>query len=221
MYKLIISLFTIGLGSSLVFAGTPEKIMESNITDTQFTISWTSAEPEIGKLQYGDTETILDKIAYDDRGSDTVSTTHHITVVGLSPQTTYYYKITSGDITLDGFKITTGKSIIPTGNDLVYGKVWQADGTTPAEGTIVYLKLQDYDNRGSEDESSLYSLLVNSDGYWYVNLVNFRTKDLAKSFKYSPQGDLLLIQAEGGNLGMRTVVVDTQNDTPAPDLILP
>lgn len=217
MNKIIISLFTVGLLSNLVFA--MDKIMESNITDTQFTISWVSSKPEIGMLKYGSTETTLDKIAYDDRGSNTISITHHVSVTGLSPQTTYYYQIISEDIRVEN--LTTGKPIIPTGNDLVYGKVFQADGYTPAEGTIVYLKLLDYDNEGDEDESSLYSILVNSDGYWYVNLVNFRTKDMAKFFKYSPQGDLLLIQAEGGDLGMRTLMVDTQNDTPTPDLILP
>lgn len=72
-----------------------------------------------------------------------------------------------------------------------------------------------------EDESTLYSTLVDSGGYWYVNLVNFRTKDLTKFFKYSSKGDILLIQAEGGNLGKTTLKIDTQNDTPTSDLILP
>jgi hypothetical protein len=207
--------------SSLVFAGTPDKIKESNITDAQFTISWVSEEPEIGLIKFGEIKTTLNKIAYDDRGSNTISTVHHVTITGLSPQTTYYYKIISGKATLDGFEITTGKSIIPTGSDLVYGKVFQADGKTYAKDTIVYLKLQDNDEKGSQGESALYSVLVNSAGYWYVNLVNFRTKDLGKSFRYSSKGDILIIEAEGGHLGNAIIEVDTKTDTPAPDLILP
>ncbi|MEW6096648.1 MAG: fibronectin type III domain-containing protein [bacterium] len=221
MNRLIISLLTLGLVSSLVFAGTPNKVMESNITDTQFTISWISQEPEIGLIKYSGTKTTLDKIAYDDRGSRTVSTTHYVTVTGLSPQTTYYYEIISGDTTVEDFELTTAEPVIPTGNDLVYGKIFQADGKTPAEDIIVYLRLQDYDNKGSQDKSALYSTLVNCGGYWYVNLVNFRTQNLTRPFRYSSKGDHLLIQVEGGYLGNTTLEVDTKDDTPAPDLILP
>jgi hypothetical protein len=221
MYRLIFNLVITVLFSSVAFAGIPDKIKESNITDTQFTISWVSEEPEIGLIKFGEIKTTLNKVAYDDRGSNTVSTTHHITITGLSPKTTYYYKIISGKTTLDGFKIVTGKSIIPRGNDLVYGKVFQADGETYAKNTIVYLKLQDGDNKGSQGESALYSVLVNSGGYWYINLVNFRTKDLGKFFRYSSKGDILIIEAEGGHLGNATLELDTKSDTPAPDLILP
>lgn len=220
MKRLIITLF-IGLFSSLVFAGTPDKIMESNITDTQFTISWVSQDSEIGLINYSSTKTTVDKIAYDDRGSNTISTVHHVTVTGISPQTTYYYNIVSGDTTVENFEITTGTPMIPTGSDLVYGKVFQADSETLAKDTIVYLTLQDYDNKGSEDESALYSTLVDSGGYWHVNLVNFRTKDLTKFFKYSSKGDILLIQVEGGYLGRTTLKIDTKNDTPTSDSILP
>ncbi|MFH1562634.1 MAG: fibronectin type III domain-containing protein [Nitrospirota bacterium] len=216
MNKLIISLFTIGLMNSLVFASTSDKIMQSNITDTQFTISWVSQKAEIGLVRYGGTNTT--NIAYDDRGSNTVTTVHHVTFLGLSPQTTYCYEIISGQTTLGKFILTTGSSVIPAGNDLVYGKVFQANGETLAEGAIVYLRLQDYDQEGSEDESALYSILVDSGGYWYMNLVNFRNKDLTKQFSYSPQGDILFIQGECGFSESVELKIDTKDAAPAPDL---
>ncbi|MDI6734951.1 MAG: fibronectin type III domain-containing protein [bacterium] len=220
MKRLMISLFIMGLFSNLVFAGTPDKIKQSNITDTQLTISWVSPEAEIGLVKYGVSS--LADIAYDDRGSDTVSCIHHVTISGLMPQTTYSYKIVSGKTVSDGFKLTTGHSVIPAGSDLVYGKVFQdgPDGGISVAEAIVYLKLQDYDQQGSGDESALYSILVNSDGYWFVNLVNFRTKDLTKQFRYSPEGDILFIQAEGGNSGSARLKIDTKDDAPAPDLRL-
>lgn len=223
MNKLFIGSLMIGLFSNLVFAGTPDKIMQSNITDTQVTISWVSPEAEIGLVRYGEASlggTKTTDIACDDRGSNTVSCVHHVTIPGLMPQTTYCYEIISGETTSDGFEITTGHSLIPAGSDLVYGKIFQADEETLAEGSIVYLKLQDYDRQGSGNESALYSILVDSGGYWYVNLVNFRTKDLTKQFKYSPEGDILFIQGEGGTSGSAKLKIDTKDDTPAPDLKL-
>ncbi|MEW6619556.1 MAG: hypothetical protein AB1422_09550 [bacterium] len=216
MKRLIMSLLTIGLFIQLAFA---EEIMVSNITDSQMTISWVSDEPEIGLIKYGETKTT--QIAYDDRGSNTVSTIHHITLVGLSPQTPYRCQVISGETVLKDFEITTGVSLIPTGNDLVYGKVIDAEGNALDNEAIVYLKLQDNDNQGDEDESALYSVLANSGGYWYTNLVNFRTADLTKSFKYSAKGDFLLIQVEGGQLGGKVLKINTKDDTPAPDVVLP
>lgn len=65
----------------------------SNRTANSATVSWRTDEEARGSFVYGTTE---------DFGSELLLTTadkiHHVTLVGLTPQTTYYFKITETDL---------------------------------------------------------------------------------------------------------------------------
>ncbi|MEW6606441.1 MAG: fibronectin type III domain-containing protein, partial [bacterium] len=198
---------------------TPQKMRITNLRDTQFTISWITATSTIGQINYGTTTTLV-RSAYDDRGSMTLSYTHHITITKLIPLTTYYYDIISGE-SIDNnngkhYSIITATSTIPSGSDVAWGTVTYENGTTNAEGAIIYIQLQDNDGQGNTGSSAYASTLVDLNGIWNIELVNIRTQDHNGLFAYSLWGDNLFIFGEGAGAGIFSKIIDTANDSPAP-----
>jgi peroxiredoxin len=70
-----------------------QSVSPSSITETGATISWETDEPATGKVEYWNTEA-EDPIT---RLDENLSTSHSVTLPGLDPNTTYYFKITSTD----------------------------------------------------------------------------------------------------------------------------
>jgi len=64
----------------------------TNITETSATITWSTVETSTSKVYY-DTSQILGNVVSD----ETVTTSHSITLTGLTAGTTYYYKVESKD----------------------------------------------------------------------------------------------------------------------------
>ncbi len=196
----------------------------SNVRDTQFTVSWITNSPQTCTVNYGTTTSALVNTAYDDRGTETIDDTHYITIKRLIPDTTYYYDIVCGGVVDNNngthYSITTGTSSIPANSDVVYGRVFKQNSTTAAEGAIIYIAIQDNDNQGSAGTSALASTLVDSNGYWSLDLVNIRTQDYQNLFEYATAGDKLWIFAEGALDNAAAQTIDTNNDFPAPDMIL-
>ena len=192
----------------------------ANFTDSAVTLSWITDEATTGYVLYGETPE-LGQVAVDVRGAAVQADTHVVTLAKLKPETTYYFKVVSGaegaenKSAPDTFTTAPSPERVPE-SDTVYGQVFLADGETPATGTLVYLKLQDHDGVGSTGEAMLLSALVDEQGYWYANLGNGHVSDLSGPFKYSTNGDKLLIEAQGA----RRLTVDTANDAQAPDMIL-
>ncbi|MFH1097244.1 MAG: T9SS type A sorting domain-containing protein [Candidatus Desantisbacteria bacterium] len=201
--------------ASAALATTPERIQTSNLNESQISISWVTTVSELGKINYGLT-TGLGTTIIDDLTDDV----HHISPTNLAPDTKYYYDIISG-VTTDNnseqhYTFTTVKTLAnpPVDSDLVYGQIFKADGKTPAKGAVVYMRLQDNDKSGSPGESALVSCRTDDNGYWFTNLVNFRTTNNT-IFTYSPNGDNLFLQVEGGSDGSISREIDTANDSPA------
>ena len=207
--------------SPAALAGTAERIHQSNLNESQISISWVTTANELGKISYGLTIGLGTIVA--DSVTDDV---HHITLTGLAPDTTYYYDIISGTTTNDNsgqhytFKTSKPLANPPADSDLVYGQVFKADGITPAKGVVVYMMLQDKDKLGSNGESALASIRTDDNGYWFTNLVNLRTADNATVFTYSSSGDNLFLQVDGGGDGSINKVIDTANDSPAASITL-
>lgn len=197
----------------------------SNVQSVAFTVSWVTDTVTDGEIHYGTNPASLSLVGEDDRGIATTDDTHHVTISsGLLPNTTYYFDVVSGVETDNNggahYTITTGPDLgIPPFPDTIFGQVFHADGTTPANGTLVYITLEDGDGVGSNGQGALLSSLVDS-GFWFVNLASARTPDLAALFTYSASGDRVLLSAQGAAEGVAQQTVDTNNDTPAPDMIL-
>lgn len=212
-----------GATSSTLAGPTISQIQITNVRDVSFTVSWLTDTPTAGHVNYGPT-TALGATAYDDRGAGTTDDTHHVTLSNLDPNTTYHFDIVSG-ATLDDnggahYSVTTGPTLDLQTPDAIYGQAFLEDGSTPATGALVYVTVKDNDGSGSAGESALMSGLVNTSGYWSVNLANSRTAGLAAPFDYSSSGDNVVVEAEGGTDGTATQTVDTASGTPAANMIL-
>ncbi|MGB0387107.1 MAG: CARDB domain-containing protein [Ardenticatenaceae bacterium] len=199
------------------------QVRVSNVRDSSLSVSWTTDQPMTGTIRYGTDSSNLNLTAHDDRGADTSDDTHYVTISGLAVTTTYYIDVVSGSTTDNNggahYSATTGPILAVPSSDTVYGKVFKADGSTAAEGTIVYLTLQDNNGSGTSGQGALLSSLV-KDGFWSVNLGNTRISDLSGYFSYSASGDQLVIEAEGAGDGTDTLTVDTASDDPAADMTL-
>ncbi len=209
---------------SLGEASIPKEIRTTNVMDSQITLSWITDVAETCAVNYGQTPA-LGQTAYDTRGQNMIDDTHYVNITGLSPETLYYFELVSG-ATVDNnngvyYQCRTGTNIKPTGLDYVFGKVFKSDAQTYATGTIVYFKLSDTDAKGRPGESAVWSVLVDVNGYWSENLVNIRTQNLSEFFDYSVNGgDRLVLFAQGSKDGTATLTVATNQDSPAPDIIL-
>ena len=200
------------------------EVWVTNVRDTSFTVSWVTNEAATGEVHYGTDPVNLNLVAYDDRDTGTNDDTHHVTLTGLAPETTYYFDVVSDGTTDDNggthYSVTTGPTLGLPAPDTIYGQVFKADGTTPAEGAIVYITLFDDDGSGSPGQAAPLSALVESSGYWFANLGNARTADLSGYFSYSASGDGVDMAAQGAGDGTASQTVDTANDSPAPDMVL-
>ena len=69
-----------------------EDVLVTNRRDVALSVVWRTDLPSNGWIEYGPTPE-LGQLAYDDHGEATVSTAHHVTLVGLQPQMTTYFKL--------------------------------------------------------------------------------------------------------------------------------
>ena len=182
----------------------------TNVRDTSFTVSWSTGVIATGWVNYG-TSPALGQTAYDDRGAKAIRESHHVTLQGLSPQTTYYFEVVSGATVDDHegscYQVTTGPTLELPASHSIYGQVFESDGVTPAEGAIVYITLRDADGVGSPGKAGAMSALVDAGGWWQVNLGNAQLADGTGYFGYSAAGDAvtLVTRGVGGGLVSRTV----------------
>ena len=196
----------------------------SNVWDVSFTVTWLTNNSTVGEIHYGTSPGSLDMVAYDNRGTSTSARTHFVQIGGLSEQTTYYFDIHSGGMVDDNggshYTITTGPTItIPT-PDNAYGQVFKSNGSTPAEGCLVFIQAQDGDGMGDSGLGTQLSWYTDSDGWWFTSLANSRIPDLSTLFSYSSSGDNVNIEVECASFGTTSQVVDTADDAPAPSMIL-
>ena len=186
-------ILTVGIGITTFLAGkntdlrsiagpseTPADIRITNISDTSFTISYTTTDTVLGSVSYG-RDSNFGEIALDERDQEknipTPHKVHSITVKNLTPSTTYYFSVKSGANSFlqnnSPFTITTGGLIQETPQEKsVNGKVILPDGSTPKEA-IVYL---------TSDETQTLSSLIKEDGSYSISLNKLRKKDLLSYF---------------------------------------
>ncbi len=125
----------------------------SNVTDTSFTVSWTSEKPTIGRAFVGQSADNLDQIYTDLRdqnGSVNSYQTHYVRVTGLTADTNYFVKVGEaqpefGTSTGEAVAVRTWVSLEARSLDPVFGSVnevgggglagaivlWQASGAEP------------------------------------------------------------------------------------------
>lgn len=155
----------------------PTNVQITNVSDTSFTVSYTTADSVLGSLNVG-TTTGLGTTVLDER--DKIATGHNvhvITVRNLNPQTPYLFSITSGE---DSFLKNGALYSVRTGPALeasnlrgsMSGKVIAPDGTSPKEA-LIYLNIPG---------AQILSTLIKADGSYTISLNSLRTSDLSSYF---------------------------------------
>lgn len=196
----------------------PKQIRITNITDTDFTVSWITEEGILGFVKYGITPS-LKKTAVDERdelsGKTAPYSIHQVKVLNLTPGTKYYFKIGSGKRLFDNngklYEVTTAPTLgVPPPADAGYGTILKSDGS-PAEGVIVYLSLAN---------SIPLSALTKSGGSWTIPLSVARMTNLSSYITYDPDASIEELFIQGGSLGTATAIVTTKNDSPVPTITL-
>lgn len=202
------------------------KVYITNVRDGSFDVSWTTDVATNGKVTYGTSTPPTIEV------SDGVAstTTHFVTINGLTENTLYYLKVSSGAATNDNggayYTVTTGPAIASNPIDgTVFGTVFQSNGTTPAADAIVYLQIQDADSSGS-GPSQWGTARTDGSGGWFYNLNDLRTSNYQALFTRS-SGDTLRLVAQGGALGAfgedptpYTIAVPSPLPSGVPDMIL-
>ena len=183
-------------GNTLIFiskatvGSEPKNIHISNISDTSFTISYTTDADALGTLSYG-TDPSMTGVASDDRNQTNGTATHQvhfITVKRLSPLTKYYYAINSGGQKTENngapYEITTSQTPQATSSNqpTLSGNVSLSDGSLPAEA-IVYV---------SNDSGTQLATLTNPDGSYQLSLNQFSSGTSSSSAALSPDSMLKL-----------------------------
>jgi len=200
MRKIILALI-ISLILATTAKGTIHDIMASNNTSAGVTISWITDDTTTGEVHYSKYPDLSNpSTAYDTRGQVFVECTHYVEIASLDKESTYYFEVVSGSETDNNngnhytFK-TMKEPFFPPGICLIYGFVYQEDGTTPAEGAIVHLWL----THGGVDSYPL-SWLVSSNGSFVMNLKESRSASTYDLFSSINDGDpihLEVVYCEG------------------------
>jgi len=176
---------------------TPKNVKITNLTDKSFTAVFYTDESTNGFLKYGTAANSMKTQATDDRdqlsGAIGNYRLHHVTVRGLTPNTSYNYVIgtaSKSDFDNNGtpFSVTTLSSSTgaPPTNKTIYGTIVTEAGA-PAEGSVVFVSAA-----GVGEMSSL----VKSSGSWALALSNARKSDGTGYMEFADT-DLVNIIAQG------------------------
>lgn len=189
----------------------PLNVEISNITDSSFTVSWTTDKDAIGQVNWG-TDTQLGQTARQE--NSVVKKVHSVNVRGLAPNTNYYFVINSGGEEFDNNGIAwdtrTFPSIPPsTTTSVISGTILDTTGAA-APDVLVYV---------SVDGSTLLSTLTTSGGKWVLSLSNARVGTGANALT-TTQNSKLSVTVQGGPLGTATAVSGIQNANPMPNIII-
>lgn len=214
-------LITIGIGVTSYFikqgvfyiikaapTDNPQDVRITNVTDSSFTVSYSTKGKVLGSLNCGESE-ILDKKVLDDKdqqsGNLTPRIIHNITVRNLKPLTKYYFSITSGNETYLNneipYEILTGPSIKaePPEQEPLSGKILLPSGDAPSEA-IVYATIKD---------AQIISTYVKNDGTYILPLNSLRTADL-KSYLTLKEDMSIKLLVIGDNYSSNIIVLRKQ-----------
>ncbi|KKR76769.1 MAG: hypothetical protein UU21_C0004G0036 [Candidatus Levybacteria bacterium GW2011_GWA2_40_8] len=195
----------------------PNEIKVTNITDSSFSVTYTTAGGVSGSINIGKTddseETVLDER---DQLSESLRQykTHIITPRNLIPSQKYKYSILSGSekILSEGtlFEVETGPKIdeSPSSQKPIVGKVITEEGD-PSSDTLVYF---------STEGSQQLSTITREDGSYILPLNSLRDGTLSSHFELNNESVIKLLITEGEKTSNVTLTIGQIN--PVPSVIL-
>lgn len=198
--------------------GEPINIQITNVSDTAFTVAYTTDDIVIGTISFGTDPEKLDQIALDERDqlSQKVNEyqAHSLTTNNLTPNTTYYFTIKSGTKKIDNngkpFMVKTGSVISssPTTQIPMAGIVVGPKGKPASDGLILV----------TINGAQKISGLIKNNGNYSIPLNNLRTSDLS-SYYLLDDSSVIKIEAISNNL-LSNVNITSNQLSPVPFITL-
>ena len=191
----------------------PKDIRITNISDSAFSVSWTTDKETQGFVIWGENESLLDKTAATNINYS--SNTHYINIYGLNPETTYFFRINSDGKEFDNnnipWKVATGNKITtPPESIVVSGSILTSSGT-PAKNAIVYAQISG---------NSMLSTLTSENGNWLIPISSARTQDLKSYVQIDKTSSVVDITIHAGPLGVSFAQIYPESANPVPEITL-
>ncbi|MBI3290094.1 fibronectin type III domain-containing protein [Candidatus Microgenomates bacterium] len=188
----------------------PKNVRITNITDSGFSVSWTTDKAAIGFISYGDGN--IDSVVNDEGGKNQ-KTVHHATLLNLDSDTNYSFKIGSGSVTYDqngeAWRQRTTKELPAKTADLLTGTVKNNSGL-PAADVVIYITLP---------TASALSALTDANGQYSLSLSNARSTDLSSFARYD-KNTIVSLFVQGGGGTVASAQTTAGNINPVPEITL-
>lgn len=202
-------IFKIGADASVA----PKDIRVSNITESSVTISWITDKETAAFLTWGDKQTSVNQVEKES-ATDGKFFTHSITISGLQPNTTYFYKINSDGNTFDNknipWEVTTGATLPANKtSSIISGSVINASGN-PEKRALVY----------SNISGTLLSTFTSDSGTFIFQLGDARSQDLQSYAEINEASTLIEISVIAGSDGISSAKIFPQSAKPIPTIII-
>jgi len=188
----------------------PQDVTITNVTDSSFTVSWTTEGESVGSVAWGKSANRIENQTEE----APLSLIHHISVEGLEPRSTYYFQIFSDQKpyldNLNPWVVTTAQKLPPpTRSVIASGVVFNPD-KTPATNTVVYLEI---------DSGPPRSTLTSESGRWIIPISEIRNDSLSSYINIDNQTSIISVTATNSKLKAE-VSFRPRSSNPAPDIIL-
>jgi len=192
----------------------PQDVRISNVTESSFTVTWLTQEKSKGQVIWGKSNKLLNKTTEEDFRIE--SYTHYVNINNLEPETTYYFKIKSGNALYGNkdlaWEVKTAPRVSSENSQVIKnisGSVVDTLGK-PAAFSLVFVKT---------DGSNLLSTYTSENGNWIIPLNNIRVSDLESLFLINGQ-ELIEIEVQAGPIGMATARIYANKAVSTPIITL-
>lgn len=202
-------IFRIGASAS----DQPKDVRVSNLSGTGGTVSWTTDGQTSDFLAWGESQGSISNVEQESANNEKFYT-HSITLSGLKPLTSYFFKINSEGNNYDNngvpWELTTGPSLGASSNSVIMsGSVIKASGQ-PADRAIVYIMVNGY----------LASTTTSNSGNFFYQLGQIKTPDLQTYTQIDSASTLLEVSIDAGVDGVASAQVFPQSANPTSPIIL-
>jgi len=191
----------------------PKNIRTSNVSDSSFTISWTTDRQTTGFVRWGENQSFLTKVSLE--ATSELGFVHSTTINGLNPDTSYYFKINSGGEDFDNndapWQIHTGIKIPDQPEAyIISGKIVNSLNQ-PVQRAAVYVTV---------GGSSPLSDITTNEGLWTVNITSARQLSLDSFILIDEKKTPIEIFVQAGPEGMSSAQLYPMSGKPVPEIML-
>jgi hypothetical protein len=191
----------------------PANVQITNVSDTTFTVSWTTELAATGALSVATPRGV--QVLFDDQDTKNQGRylTHSVTLRSAAPDTEYSITILSnGKKNLDGkvpYKVRTGPALGTASGNLepAYGTI-VTDSNQPVKDALVYVTLEG---------GQTLSAVSKPSGTWLIPLNLVRTQDVTGYLPVTERMTETIIVRTG--TAQTSAVTDSLNDSPVPNMV--